>query len=384
MKSKRFLCCLVIAALVCVLFSACGKQPAKDAATDGMDTPTLAATPTSALSPSDEPTVEPSAALSPTVAPSSGTSPRLTSTPITSAKATPTAKPKATPTATKATATAKPTAIPAPTPIIAQPAVFPCSFPLGTTVSVDLTGNGTADTVQVEKVGDNPSFDDLELLLRINDQTLTLGPSWGFSDTFTILQLGGVRFVVISDFLFGTTHAYRCQFFTPDRDGKILQSGHVVSVFAPKDAGFTPGGNTLQLWIDTTLLQQWAVRITYALTDDLRLVAAPPVDGLYQTCIPTYWLYGSSPKPVVTRVPLTLFESRDITSALVILGVDETITLGETDNKEWVHVSTADGRSGWLRVAQTAATPNHIYQDGEWKPVHEVLMGLHYNNPVCP
>jgi len=340
------LCLLLIVAFGFGLFSACGKQPTDDPA-GGTPTLTMAPIGTPTLLPSDEPTLA-AGALSPTVAPSGGTSPQLTAATSSGAKATPTAKPKATPTAKpKATATAKPTAIPTPTPMVVQPAAFPFTFAAGTRVLADLTGNGTLDTVWVEMAENYPLSDDWEidfwdLVLHINGQTFTIDQVRGPAPAVTLLQIGKVKMVAIPHKIFGTLHDNHSQFFTLGSDGKILQSDPGIATLYSLDFGYTSEGY-LQLWAYTYFVQRWAVRVTYTLTDDLQLVEVPPANGVYQT-------WTARKQIVETAWPLTLYESRDALSAHITLDVGEIVTLGETDNKEWLRISTADGRTGWLHT----------------------------------
>lgn len=221
-----------------------------------------------------------------------------------------------------------------------------------TSVFVDLNGDGRKETVAISVDYIGPDGPQYKLLIA---DTFHFGPANANPEgSFSIVDIdSGDRFLEIAVFDYGPSDDLTTEFFF--YDGHRIRPMGVVQGFASVN-----GRRRIFTRTRGAILHTWFYPDEYILTRShlLRHVDKP--------------LYEMNTRVTILQ-DISIRRFRRANSPRIALKAGETAIIDVTDNREWCHIRTASGRSGWFSVNEGFPTGEG---DDSYFQFEEVFDGL--------
>lgn len=227
---------------------------------------------------------------------------------------------------------------------------YPIAVETGSTVSVDLDGNGSAEEVYYATDADNNG---LEQILSVNGvDYITAAYDQGFSSSFPANDCYCITDIDTSDGLleiaimdYGPSDDYTTSFFRYDGNN-VKYIGRVSDLAAstlPHAWLITFNGDgTVTSTIRLSVLQTWFASASWTVPESPGEFNVIPQTLYY--CVPAYVM------PVTTIAPVVAYADMDALSEKSVLPLGTVLTLTATDNESWVLAETEGGSKVWIHL----------------------------------
>ena len=255
----------------------------------------------------------------------------------------------------KKTAAESPVPSTSPTPIVSPEVTkYPLVVKAGTTVTVDLNGDGTQDDVCYELKDDTSGMSysgkipqllidgtDCYKSVSINQEIYIDNPEPDYYCITDIDTTDKMLEIAIMDY--GPSDDYMTHFFRCDgTDLKYLgfMSGMIISSFTDKSDLTFNGDGTISSYMRLSVLQTWWANADWKLADN----------GFEVVPQELYYPMYDDGCDVTTLVEMYAYEKNSASSAKSALPKGTALKIVATDNKEWVLAKTSDGKQYWIHL----------------------------------
>jgi len=241
-------------------------------------------------------------------------------------------------------------AVESPTPSVDPTAKieYPLVADAGSTVKVDLNGDGKEDEVYFEPSEDATTI--LHLSVNGTDYTDSVYSQGLYSDNLEnayycitdIDSSDNMLEIAIMDY--GPSDDCITDFFR--YDGTNLKyigyvSGLIVSSFSDKSDLTFNGDGTISSYVRLSVLQTWFAKVDWKLSET----------GVFETAAQDlYYPNSSSGCEVTSLVDILAYSSNDTSSKTCVLPTGTALTIIATDNKSWVLAEDSDGKQLWIHL----------------------------------
>lgn len=237
---------------------------------------------------------------------------------------------------------------------------YPLIADAGSTVKVDLNGDGKEDEVYFEPSEDAATI--LHLSVNGKDYTESVYARGFYSDSLEsayycitdIDSSDNMLEIAIMDY--GPSDDCITDFFRYDgTDLKYVGrvSGLIVSSYSDESDLVFNGDGTISSYIRLSVLQTWYSNVNWSLSKS---------GGFEPVAQDLYYPNSSSGCDVTLLVYISVYASNDTSAEKTLLPAGTALTITATDNKSWVLAETPDGKQRWIHLdseyGQNVETPD--------------------------
>lgn len=237
---------------------------------------------------------------------------------------------------------------------------YPLIADAGSTVKIDLNGDGKQDEVDFVPSEDAATI--LHLSVNGNDYTESVYAQGLYSDSLEsayycitdIDSSDNMLEIAIMDY--GPSDDCITDFFRYDgTDLKYIGhvSGLIVSSYSDESDLTFNGDGTIGSYIRLSVLQTWYSNVNWRISKS---------GGFELVAQDLYYPDSSSGCDVTSLVEISVYASDDTSSEKTALPAGTALTITATDNVSWVLAETSDGKQRWIHLdseyGQSVETPD--------------------------